>query len=137
MGVDGIGGSRGPLAPPASGVPASRVESRDGELRPGGVSSGEAPEGAQGVGGAQGAGAVDASALDAAAGAGAAEVDRVRLARGEITLDQYLDREVVRATGHLEAQAPPAMLETIRGALREELSTDPVLLALASRISAG
>jgi hypothetical protein len=118
-------------------VPASRVESRGGELRPGGVSSSEAAAGAQGAEGLHGAGAVDASALDAAAGTGAAEVDRVRLARGEITLDQYLDREVVRATGHLEAQAPPAMLETIRGALREELSTDPVLRALASRISAG
>ena len=37
----------------------------------------------------------------------------------------------------IDAQATPAMLETIRGALREQLSSDPVLLALASRISAG
>lgn len=124
MGVDGIGGSRGPLTPPVSGVQTtSGIEARSLE---------------RDEVGAVGAEAVSTSgAAEAAARAAGADVERVRLARGEITLEQYLDAEVVRATSHLEPQSSPALVEVIRSALREELASDPVLLALASRISAG
>jgi hypothetical protein len=69
--------------------------------------------------------------------ASAAEVDRARLVRGELSLDQYLELQVEHATAHLADQAPPSVLEEIRGALRQELAADPVLLSLTSRLGAG
>ncbi len=112
MGVDGIGGPRGPLTPPTSGVQTRSLERSElGSSAEVGSSS--------------------------AAGASGADVERVRLARGEITLEQYLEGEVLRATSHLEQRASSAMVEVIRSALREELASDPVLLALARTIKAG
>src|SRR5262245_3379770 len=55
------------------------------------------------------------------------------LARGEISLDAYVDQRVAEATRHLEGQAPPSEVAFIREALREQLATDPVLVELLQR----
>ncbi len=126
MGVDGIGGPRGPLTPPGGG----------GAAGPGGVGPSGGPS--SGVRDLDGAGSVGRSGdVSGVGAAGAAEVDRARLVRGELSLDQYLELQVEHATAHLVDQAPPAVLEEIRGALRQELAADPVLLSLTSRLGAG
>lgn len=56
-----------------------------------------------------------------------------RLERGEMKLDAYLEARVGDAVRHLEGKLPPAELDFVRGALREQLETDPVLIELVRR----
>lgn len=53
------------------------------------------------------------------------------LQRGELSLDGFLDAKVDEAVAHLEL--PPTELEFIRGELRAQISTDPVLMELVRR----
>ncbi len=136
MGVDGIGGPRGPFAPPGGGTPSAgavapnsgvRVQNESADAAQGVAPQGVAPQGVE-AGVAAGVGDVG--------GAGAAELERARLASGELTFDQYLELQIQHATSHLEGQAPASLLDEIRGVLREELTSDPVLASLASRVAA-
>jgi len=52
-----------------------------------------------------------------------------RLRSGEIDLGGYVDLKVDEATAHLAA-LPAGQLESIRGALRERLASDPSLVEL-------
>jgi len=67
----------------------------------------------------------------AVAGSGPSEA-LVRLQRGEIGLDEYLEVRVQAATAHLGV-LPPAQLDFIRETLRAELGSDPVLVELVRR----
>ena len=55
------------------------------------------------------------------------------LQRGELSLDQYLDGRVNEATQHLAGQFSPEQLEFVKQSLREQMSTDPVLVELVQR----
>ncbi len=105
MGIDGIG------KPPGGGVP---------------------PGGPAGVGGAAKTGksfSVDASKPVE----GVQNETLARLSRGEITLDQYLDESVATAVAPLEGQLSAEQLEFVRGTLREQMVSDPVLVDLVKR----
>jgi len=52
---------------------------------------------------------------------------------GQITRDQYLDLRVDEAVKHLVGQLSPEKLDVIRSTLREQLSTDPLLLTMVRR----
>jgi hypothetical protein len=67
-----------------------------------------------------------APAGTSAVAAGALE----QLRSGAISLDGYLDLKVHEATAHLSGALSPAALGTIRGALRERLAADPMLVDL-------
>lgn len=69
--------------------------------------------------------------LEAAPGAGSASLGALQ--RGEIDLGAYLDTRVVEATRHLEGSLSAEQLEFVRGGLREQLSSDPVLVELVRR----
>lgn len=56
-----------------------------------------------------------------------------RLGRGEIDLEHYLEGRVTEAVEHLQGRVPPSQIDFIRAALRESLSSDPVLLELVRR----
>ena len=141
MGVDGIGGPRGPFAPPGGGTPSAgavapnsgvRVQNESADAAQGVAPQGVAPQGVA----PQGVEAGVAAGVGDVGGAGAAELERARLASGELTFDQYLELQIQHATSHLEGQAPASLLDEIRGVLREELTSDPVLASLASRVAA-
>jgi hypothetical protein len=53
-----------------------------------------------------------------------------RLRAGEISLNEYLDAQVHQATAHLDGRLSADQLSFIRENLREQLSTDPVLVDL-------
>ncbi|SRR6266536_4317259 len=53
-----------------------------------------------------------------------------RLRAGQISLDEYLDIQVHRATAHLDGRLNADQLSFIRDSLREQLSSDPVLVDL-------
>lgn len=53
--------------------------------------------------------------------------------RGEIRLDAYLDVRVADAVGHLEGKLSPEQLEFVKGELRAQLESDPVLIELVRR----
>lgn len=57
-----------------------------------------------------------------------------RLRRGEISLDAYLDFRADEAVRELDRALPPARVAIIRNALREQLASDPVLLALVEHV---
>jgi len=111
MAIDGIG------KPPISGTPNS-VGSPDGT----GASSRTefSLRSAAGSAGASPTGHVDNSLVD-------------RLQSGELTRDQYLDIRADQAVHHLVGQLPTDQIETIRSTLREQLSTDPLLVTLVRR----
>ena len=52
---------------------------------------------------------------------------------GELSLDQYLDGRVQEAVQHLVGKLSPEQLDFVRGTLREQLSSDPVLVELVQR----
>jgi hypothetical protein len=56
-----------------------------------------------------------------------------RLSRGELNLDQYLDIQVGDAVSHLRDRLSPEQLEFVSQTLRDQLSSDPVLLELVRR----
>jgi hypothetical protein len=60
----------------------------------------------------------------------------VRLRRGEVTLDAYLDFRVEESLKALRGLVPPAALEIARETLRAELVADPVLVELLKRLTA-
>ncbi len=104
MGIDGIG------KPPGAGIPP--------------------------VGGPAGAGKVGetfrADKPAAVEGAGPSE-SLARLQRGEIGLDEYLDSSVAQATQALEGKLSAEQLEFVKTSLREQLSSDPVLVDLVRK----
>jgi hypothetical protein len=53
-----------------------------------------------------------------------------QLRSGEITMSQYLDIKVDEATSHLDKRLSSEQLSFIRNSLREQLSTDPMLVEL-------
>ncbi len=53
-----------------------------------------------------------------------------RLERGELSIDQYLDIQVERATSHMVQHVSPEELGFVKAALRQQLQSDPVLLQL-------
>lgn len=114
MAIDGIG------KPPISGTPNS-VGSPD--------VTGVNPrtefsiKSAAGSDGASATGQVDNSLVD-------------RLHSGELTQEQYLDIRADEAVHHLVGQLPADQVDTIRATLREQLSTDPLLVTLVRRATA-
>jgi hypothetical protein len=58
-------------------------------------------------------------------------LERVR--SGELSLDQYLDGRVQEAVQHLVGKLSPDQLDFVRQSLREQLSSDPVLVELVQR----
>ena len=101
MGIDGIG--KPPGSPPLEG-----------------------PSGAAGPAGSGATFRVEGA--DAPERAGTSELDK--LARGEISLDQYLDARVSEAVQHLEDKLSANQLAFVRQTLRDQLATDPVLVEL-------
>jgi hypothetical protein len=109
MGVDGIG--RGGGLPPADAVLPEQVPEAAG------VEAGPSP-------------VEPAAPLEASAA-----LERLR--RGEIDTSAYLDVRAAAAVAHLEGRLPPDQLAAVRSALREQLETDPVLVELVRRATAG
>lgn len=121
MGIDGIGGS-GPPGPRALEPGAGGAGAPAGGVVETGKSSGLAEAGA-----AEAAGRPE----------GPVDVDRARLERGELGVDEYLDLQVERATAHLADKAPAAALELVRSELRQQLAADPLLRSLSERLVGG
>lgn len=71
---------------------------------------------------------VDPVRAQSSSSVSAASLERLR--SGEITLPQYLDERVHEATEHLVGRVAGEQLAFIRQSLREQLSTDPVLVDL-------
>jgi hypothetical protein len=97
---------------------------------------GKPPGGPPGVGGVGGVGRSGESfrvdktdANDRVAGSDALD----QLQRGEISVDQYLDTRVEHAVQHLAARLSPEQLDFVKGSLREQLASDPVLVELVKR----
>lgn len=126
MGIDGIGGPRPPGGPPAG---VGGVDGGEG-ARPLGRADGA--EGAEASHSLEGASASEATARPDALG----DVDRARLETGELSVSDYLELQVDRATAHLVDHAPRATVELVRSELREQLAADPVLRSLVERIAA-
>jgi len=61
-------------------------------------------------------------------GAAPASLERVR--SGDISMEQYLDTKVNEVTSHLADRLTPEQMAFVRDNLREQLSTDPVLVDL-------
>jgi hypothetical protein len=57
-----------------------------------------------------------------------ATLDRVR--SGDLSVSQYLDEKVTAVTSHLIGRITPDQLAFVQENLREQLSTDPVLVDL-------
>jgi hypothetical protein len=110
MGIDGIGKPPTPPAPGPSGAPG--VEPRKTESFA--VGQPAAPVAASGL----------SPALEA-------------VQRGELSLDQYLEQRVDQAVSHLAGKIAPSELEFVKQSLREQLQTDPVLVELVRRSTAG
>ena len=112
MGIDGIG------KPPGASI---------GSV--GSASGTEAPRTGQSF-------SVDSGSASAASASAPAERISAALSglsRGEISLDQYLDTRVTEATSHLNGKLSPEQLEFVKQSLREQLSSDPVLVELVQR----
>jgi len=50
-----------------------------------------------------------------------------RLERGELTVDEYLDAVVNDAVTLVRDKVPPNQIEWLRGMLRDQLTSDPVV----------
>ncbi len=111
MAIDRIG------KPPISGTPGS-VGAPDSAL---GASKAEfALESPASAVGSQRAESVDGGLL-------------AQVQSGQITREQYLDLRVDDAVKHLSDKLSPENVDVIRTTLREQLSTDPLLIAMARR----
>ena len=73
---------------------------------------------------------IDAEATVERAG-GSDALERVH--RGELSIDEYLDGRVDEAVQHLVGRLPAEQLDFVRQTLREQLSSDPVLVELVRR----
>jgi hypothetical protein len=112
MGIDGIGKPGSPGGPgPTGGASGAGVSGASKTFEVGRAESGGE------VGAVGGVESPDLSALD----------------RGEISLDQYLDRRVEQALDHLAGKVSPDQLDFVRATLREQLQTDPVLVEMIRR----
>lgn len=60
-----------------------------------------------------------------------------RLERGELSVDQYLDARVDEAAAPLGSHLSSEQLDFVKSSLRAELESDPVLVELVSRATAG
>jgi hypothetical protein len=56
-----------------------------------------------------------------------------RLAGGEIGIEEYLDARADGAVEHLRKLLPDAKLKLVRETIREQLTTDPVVIELVRR----
>ena len=65
--------------------------------------------------------------LQAVAGAGESKAPSARFDRGEITVDEYLEALVSDAVALVNGKLSEDRLEWLRGMLREQLLSDPVL----------
>jgi hypothetical protein len=107
MGVDGIG---------SGGRPVHGLGVRElGPAEAGATAAADGTGSAPSVAGASGSGALG------------------QLERGEINVEQYLDTRVAEAVRHLEGRVPASQVDFVKKALREELSSDPVLVELVRR----
>ena len=106
MSIDGIG--RGGGKPPVSGIDQS-----------GSSSTGSIGEGSS---------EFKVSPSTAVETPAHAPLDQPR--SGAISVSQYLDIKVNEATSHLDQRVSGEQLSFIRDSLREQLSTDPVLVEL-------
>jgi hypothetical protein len=106
MGIDGIGKG------PGVGAVAPQVASIAGEA----ATTGAATEPFRVEKGARASGVAPSS------------LDRVR--NGEISVSDYLDGKVNEVTSHLAGRLTPDQLAFVQENLREQLSTDPVLVDL-------
>lgn len=101
-----------------------------------GIGKPGSPSGPGPIGGAAGAGAPGAKTFEVGQTTPAGEVNDADLAafdRGEISLDQYLDRRLEQALEHLTGRMSPEQLDFVRDTLREQLRTDPVLVEMIRR----
>lgn len=111
MAIDGVG------KPPISGAPNS-VDAAD---IPRGASRAEfVVKSASGPDAASAAETVDGSLVN-------------QLQSGQITRNQYLDIRADQAVHHLVGRVSAEQLDLIRAALREQLSTDPLLINMVRR----
>ena len=109
----------------------------DGIGKPPGVISGGVAD-VPHVKGGEAARPSEAFSLEPAAPGAAQAGSRVsaalaRVQRGELSVDQYLDGSVTEATRHLVGKLSPDQLEFVKQSLREQLSSDPVLVELVQR----
>lgn len=58
------------------------------------------------------------------------ETSLEQLRAGKISVSEYLDIQVQEATAHLDGRLSTEQLSFVRDSLREQLSTDPVLVDL-------
>ena len=72
------------------------------------------------------------SAVAAAPSAVVASSSLAQLRSGQLDLEGYLGAKLDKATAHLHGLAPE-QLEAIRGALRDQLATDPALADLVTQ----
>lgn len=56
-----------------------------------------------------------------------------QLQRGEITLDEFLDRRVELALAHIRGRVSEERLVMLREVMREHVRTDPVVVELVRR----
>lgn len=52
----------------------------------------------------------------------------MKVKRGEMTLDEYLDERAEQGLAHLKGKVAEATIDAVRFALREKLRTDPELV---------
>jgi hypothetical protein len=85
--------------------------------------------GPEGAAGARGKPATEAFGVEKTARAeGATALSPAEQVRaGQMDMQTYLETRVQEATRHLEGKAPRAVLEQVRGVLREQLAHDPAL----------
>jgi hypothetical protein len=106
----------------------------DGIGKRGGVTPGGPLPGSPSAAGSFEVGAPEAPA---AAGAVGGSEAFAALERGEIGVEQYLDARVESAVAPLLSRLSPDQLEFVRAELRAALETDPVLVELVRKSTAG
>jgi hypothetical protein len=78
---------------------------------------------------------LDAPAPSSAAGDASELLSR--LERGEISVDAYVQARLEEAVRPLEGRVSPEQLKVVREVLSQELETDPVVVELLRRATAG
>jgi hypothetical protein len=116
MAIDGIG------KPPISGLPSLGGSSSVAGVKP---QADFSIDSASGPGTAQPASAVDATNLTK------------QIESGQLTQERYLEARVDLAVQHLVGQIPADQIDVIQATLRDQLSTDPMLLDMVARATAG